>query len=93
MANICIGMTIVGVPALIFIIWQYKRYVATIRYVSDRWKGLHDELAARHSDLYDRWMTGIQPSGQEIMAYDTKRMIRMTSEMEYGAQSRSNSNG
>lgn len=80
MANIFIGMAIIGIPAAVFIIWQYKRYVATIRYVSDRWKALHDELLARHNDLYDRWMTGIQPSGKEIMDYDTRRMLQKINE-------------
>lgn len=83
--NLLYGFISGALCVLLFAVWQYRKYVQSIRTVSDKWKGINDEWAARYHNLYDSWMEGVKPTAKQRMDWDVNKMMKRMSEMEYGS--------
>lgn len=80
-----IGIACLAIP----MIWQYRAYRSSIRAVSDKWKGINDEWALRYHNLYDSWMSGVQPTAKQRMGWDMEQMNKKMNEYYYQSAERS----
>lgn len=74
-----IGVVCLGVPMIL----QYRAYRNSIRAVSDKWKGINDEWAARYHNLYDSWMSGVKPTAEQRQQWEFNQFSKQANEMIY----------